>query len=453
MRCLSGLKNSSNLDPACPNYQLHRAAVPTGSDKHPITVETLQTLITKDPATDFDEIWRVRRFGRFFRISVLPYGYVVLGRGGNAAIVNHRPEDQEIAFNTASNLQGHLIPVFLGLADWPFVALPGSGIYKHIYLLSWPGSPTAFGRSPDHLVDSAVRLRDLGFKNIDLDERNVFWNKEIDRPILLDIGELSSRPSPSSIPSSPSSSLKPFPFMRLPPELRFRVLVYTVAWLDWDLDSLPTELRHSATYSRTQVQGDVVINNIPNSLGRPRGTFHRATSLPIMRVNRQFRMDALKAFYLTNSFVVAGFRELAWFLTNGGRLRLNNIRELKLVFHSRGEWHRSPDVTRQFVSCTNVFSSDYTTPTEALGLLKDCTALQFLHLEIGEDLLGQCGGFRHNLRGFDALCAVIPKMPALRQIRVDPDVWCASEEDRAATLANDLKRELEELRSGGPSAE
>ena len=141
--CLLGLLRGLDLDPSCPNIQLH-------GRKH-ISVPSFQDGMRKMFRSELTECQLIYDWdledpewtGKWFRARLPTWGYVVLAKGAAHAHAGVTQLEQEVqVYERLHDLQGKNVPVYLGSLELvqPFSTEDGIEI-AFLLLLSWEGLP------------------------------------------------------------------------------------------------------------------------------------------------------------------------------------------------------------------------------------------------------------------------------------------------------------------------
>lgn len=202
-RCLLGLKNSTALDDACPNVNLHRES----GDRvhHPINATELVLSLKQQMDEIIDRcipFGRCGSYGAPFKLTCFPHGYTVVGKGTTSGlwkkVVSHEAE----IYHILQKAQGSAVPVFLGKMDLAKIYfLHGAGQIRHMLVMGWAGESTANLEQTAELRREIKRsnreIRALGVRHLDLRPDNILWNPELGRALIIDFhrSQLDSRPA------------------------------------------------------------------------------------------------------------------------------------------------------------------------------------------------------------------------------------------------------------------
>lgn len=190
--CLLGLRNEGELDDRCPNYERHRCSQST--NRHLISLaefagalkaqldQSLDSYITPCGSPDSG--------GIPLRLSLMPYGYTVVGKGTPMELQNLTRREAEV-YHVLRSCQGSAIPVCLGTIDLEMIYFVHPSVcIKQMILLSWAGESVCFSenevwkslkRAKRALSRYHARHQSL------LDPDSIVWNPELERVQLLNL--------------------------------------------------------------------------------------------------------------------------------------------------------------------------------------------------------------------------------------------------------------------------
>ena len=199
--CLRGLRYSDStkisreLDMACPNATRH-----SRSFKHELTLRQLHDSLRQQ--LDCSHTHAIEYLGlhgssgHLFAITLCSHGYTFVGKGSRSDQVPNLMHEYGI-YETLHPLQGHYIPVCLGLFDLegPYY-LPSPDHLTHFLLLSYAGirlsryskllPPT------DEVISSAEialkKVHDFNLTHRDSCVENMLWNTELHGVMIIDFG-------------------------------------------------------------------------------------------------------------------------------------------------------------------------------------------------------------------------------------------------------------------------
>lgn len=188
--CLLGLVNGSTLDLSCPNVQDH------GKDRHSIDLIAFLRLIrqqlSEDLDTDCKPVSMPGACGVLFQVRLQEYGYTVAAKATPAYFV-HRLKWEAAVYKHLRPIQGSYVPVYLGNIDLEVPYLyDGIAELVHMMLLSFGGKRISqHYRENRDLVSqqvdvSAQALHNLGVLHRDLMPRNMLWNEEAEKVMIID---------------------------------------------------------------------------------------------------------------------------------------------------------------------------------------------------------------------------------------------------------------------------
>jgi tRNA A-37 threonylcarbamoyl transferase component Bud32 len=194
--CLLGLARKRPLDEACPNVSAHRALGP--SSHHGLDRKTLAQLmlcqLAQDPDNGCEPLGKQGARGALFRLTLDTYGYTFVAKG-TARAFKANLKHEGVVYRQLNELQGKLIPVYLGNISLacPYFLDVGVRIV-HMLLMSWAGDQaqkdlmSSIGRDINEETTSAVtKLRYHGVEHCDVRPPNVLWNSEGGNIMLVDL--------------------------------------------------------------------------------------------------------------------------------------------------------------------------------------------------------------------------------------------------------------------------
>ncbi|ROW07245.1 hypothetical protein VMCG_03827 [Cytospora schulzeri] len=196
-RCIQSMLHSTgtDLDSLCPNQATHQ--------QHQRLQTLAQSVVTlpqflPDPSnTEHDPPVLIRnptansiytgQYGAtsaIFKIRIEPGGYVLVAKAARSKDMIRRLEREERVYKKLRSLQGHVIPVCMGLVNITEDAIPGFAQFPTCLLLSWAGSslldysrhdnPNLNSKRLRADVDEALtRVHGLGVLHQDAELRNL----------------------------------------------------------------------------------------------------------------------------------------------------------------------------------------------------------------------------------------------------------------------------------------
>ncbi|MCJ1359640.1 MAG: hypothetical protein MMC33_009642 [Icmadophila ericetorum] len=186
--CLAGLALGAGIDWNCPNVDLHLKCI--YDKKHRINREQFAELVRKQLEETLDvnceplDIQGSR--GALFRIRLASHGYVFVAKGTVRRFRRHIKHEGAI-YKHLESLQGTAIPVYLGNID---LVDPYPYDFQveiiHMLLMSWGGEnkfDTVDWRAARATINEVVAA---GILQGDEAERNLLWNEENQRYMLID---------------------------------------------------------------------------------------------------------------------------------------------------------------------------------------------------------------------------------------------------------------------------
>ena len=190
-KCLLGLANGGRLDALCPNVRDH------GKGCHQIDTSAFLTLIrqqlSRDLDTDCKPIGLPGACGVLFRVRLRSHGYTVAAKATPAHFVQRLRWEASV-YGQLRPVQGVHVPVHLGNVDLKtHYFYEGITELVHMMFLSFGGKRisrhlTAHnGTVVAQQVDcAALAIHNLGILHRDLEPRNVLWNEESNKAMIID---------------------------------------------------------------------------------------------------------------------------------------------------------------------------------------------------------------------------------------------------------------------------
>jgi hypothetical protein len=204
------------MDDLCPNASEHCAPGAGTSGKHAMSAPQVERLLMQHIADDLSSccmaVTALERdslpgkyvsgaIGTLFKVEVPGLGYTFVAKGtrmSNWRLLQHEAQ----IYQHLDSLQGQVVPVFLGLYEipgkWGFVRCDGT-VLKYLMAMSWGGIPVRDNSrapsNPGMYIDDHVRaeidrafqaLYDAGVDHGDRENRNVLWNLERGRAMVVD---------------------------------------------------------------------------------------------------------------------------------------------------------------------------------------------------------------------------------------------------------------------------
>jgi serine/threonine protein kinase len=190
-KCLLGLVEGGPLDASCPNMRDH------GRKCHHIDRATVLVLLRQQLSEDLDTnckpVGTPGSCGVLFQIRLKSHGYIVAAKCTPIDFV-HRLRWEATIYERLRPIQGVHVPVHLGNIDLetPYF-YDGIAELVHMMLLSFGGkliSQHVTSENRPYLTQeadcSAQAVHKLGVLHQDLMPRNMLWNEEIGRVMVID---------------------------------------------------------------------------------------------------------------------------------------------------------------------------------------------------------------------------------------------------------------------------
>ncbi|KAG6052802.1 hypothetical protein E4U17_005401 [Claviceps sp. LM77 group G4] len=206
-RCLLGLIRGDELDWSCPNVTLHCQGKASEAghihNRHSISHSEWLSLLWDqfqqpfDVGITYEGVFGAR--GRFFKVTLLAYGYTFVSKGAVSAHVKHLQHEAEM-YKQLEPIQGAHVPVFLGAIDLRTMRKNfwfDFGIHVvHMMFLSWAGhhieqdKMVRFEIPRSRLIEQAEQaiesVHGRGVLHGDVRWENVLFNPETSDVMVID---------------------------------------------------------------------------------------------------------------------------------------------------------------------------------------------------------------------------------------------------------------------------
>ncbi|KAH8431854.1 uncharacterized protein LDX57_009505 [Aspergillus melleus] len=129
--------------------------------------------------------------GAPFKVTCVRYGYTVVGKGTTCFLWRQLEREADV-YRMLSPVQGSAVPVFLGKINMQKIyRLHGAGKIWHMLLMGWGGDTidtvkTDIRTENRSIARAKKEIESLGVLHQDLASRNVLWNEELDRAMIID---------------------------------------------------------------------------------------------------------------------------------------------------------------------------------------------------------------------------------------------------------------------------
>ena len=196
-QCLLGLAYGGSMDQQCPNFQDHKS-------EH-ITRAKFLGLIRHQLATDrgrdanCKQLYVKGSCGALFKVRLLVYGYTLVAKGMQEHDRHYLIQESKV-YNQLRSIQGSHVPVCLGTVDPKLPYYYDGGIYVTMLFLSWAGRSLHEFLKPDNeeqILDQANitlgALHGLQVLHMDAEPRNMLWDEESGRLMLVDFEQAQIR--------------------------------------------------------------------------------------------------------------------------------------------------------------------------------------------------------------------------------------------------------------------
>jgi hypothetical protein len=188
--CLLGLQRKGELDQNCPNVGFHQSG--GNLTHHQIDsadmVRLLKLQLDRDlqqychliDTRDPDEI--MKGWGVLFKLTLMPYGYTVAGKGSVEEGWTHGLCKEEKIYRLLQPVQGSDTPVFLGSLHLDRHYVFERAWINHFLLLSWGGQGLEFNTmTKDRITAYREALRNIRACGVDtgyVPYQNLLWSVE-----------------------------------------------------------------------------------------------------------------------------------------------------------------------------------------------------------------------------------------------------------------------------------
>ncbi|QUC21863.1 uncharacterized protein UV8b_06104 [Ustilaginoidea virens] len=199
--CILGLRNNAPLDNDCPNAELHRRS--STQSHHSISADELLQKLKEQLDSNIDAYCTPFAdrggYGMPFKLTLTAYGYTLVGKGTNRRLWGEVSQEAQ-AYRILQKLQGVAVPVFLGSIDLSITYFDYYlGDIRHMLIMSYGGdeiSQDQRGRLKGEIRRSIKEVKNCGVVHQDLRIRNMLWNKESERVVIIDFhrAKLARRP-------------------------------------------------------------------------------------------------------------------------------------------------------------------------------------------------------------------------------------------------------------------
>ncbi|EGE77253.1 hypothetical protein BDDG_00190 [Blastomyces dermatitidis ATCC 18188] len=211
-QCLLALRDNGPLDTSCPNYLAHLKPQIQPAEFRALIQEQLSR--DRGPDANCRPLYKKGSCGAAFKIRLSSHGYTLLAKGVERNN-SHKLEHENEVYHRLHNIQGNYVPVCLGIVvlDPKYPYYYDEGVYTHMLLLSWAGKPILEIMKLDNSAcviemtsQSLQAIHLAGVLHRDVEPRNILWNEDCNRPMLVDFERAEMHNALSAI--SPNLRLK-----------------------------------------------------------------------------------------------------------------------------------------------------------------------------------------------------------------------------------------------------
>lgn len=193
--CLLGLVRQLPLDPDCPNIASHGQV--GHSTHHAFTLPTFTTSVREQLGRSLvagvSDLHTHGSRGALFKIELLSHGYVFVAKACIDLLADSFRNEGRV-YQRLADLQGDLIPVYLGNMDMINPWWAAHYEFRHMLLMSHAGQPIDEGNSEadvEAFAEAYVdRCRERGVYNKDLHRGNVLWCEERGTVMFIDLEDV-----------------------------------------------------------------------------------------------------------------------------------------------------------------------------------------------------------------------------------------------------------------------
>ncbi|KAJ5111794.1 hypothetical protein NUU61_001424 [Penicillium alfredii] len=192
--CIRGMVNRDPLDKECPNWKLH------GGQRHPMEPQEfthqLHRQLARDRGLGFEQLHVCGRTGYLVKATLLSHGYTVIIKATTVQ-KQHRLQAEANNYHHLRSLQGHQIPVCLGVFQPRVTYWYHGELMAQMMILSWSG--TRLQRVINYENSSffeeerkkaLAMLRSHGVVHSDSEWRNILWDDPSGRLVVIDLEDV-----------------------------------------------------------------------------------------------------------------------------------------------------------------------------------------------------------------------------------------------------------------------
>ncbi|UKZ47626.1 hypothetical protein TrVGV298_001849 [Trichoderma virens] len=188
--CLLGLTNAEPLDPDCPNVDKHGSAHIDNMEFLSIVQDLLSG--TRQVSGCCISLGLKGSLGTMFKVMIPSHGYTFVAKGVPEKNLPRLLREAD-TYTRLKDLQGGCVPVYLGIIQLEETFEHKNSALSHFMLLSWAGrSLETWNRSSESygFANSTRRaymeLHSAGLLHNDAEPRNMLYNPQLDRIMLVD---------------------------------------------------------------------------------------------------------------------------------------------------------------------------------------------------------------------------------------------------------------------------
>lgn len=188
--CLRGLAFGGPLDKRCPNSMDH-GNLHTSCDKF-LFLAQHQLAVDRGKDADCVPLYISGSRGSLFKFRLSPHGYTLVAKGVESMDAERLRHESKM-YDHVTDLQGHVVPVCLGIIALIKPYYYDSGVFDHFMFLGYGGRPVVkavveLNKSARNEVVAALgRLHQYGVLHRDAEPRNVLYDERTRKYMVVDL--------------------------------------------------------------------------------------------------------------------------------------------------------------------------------------------------------------------------------------------------------------------------
>jgi tRNA A-37 threonylcarbamoyl transferase component Bud32 len=199
-QCLLGLASGGVLDHSCPNLTDHSGQ--HLQQEHFLRLVRVQLANDRGRDADCKPLFVKGSRGALVKIRLSSHGYTFVAKAMRADDRQHLLNEAKI-YSRLKTLQGHHVPVYLGILDLELPIYYDYGIYVSMLLLSWAGRSLHLHLNQDNATrvlesvsETLTALHKRRVLHKDPELRNWLWDEQRGSIMLIDFERASVRDRP-----------------------------------------------------------------------------------------------------------------------------------------------------------------------------------------------------------------------------------------------------------------